>query len=59
MLLNNSFAIIAALLLALGETAKSFEMLIVGRFIIGVDSGEFFMYYAWVTISFYSFKWKY
>ncbi|XP_073323909.1 solute carrier family 2, facilitated glucose transporter member 9 isoform X2 [Pagrus major] len=39
LLLNNGFAVIAALLLALGETAKSFEMLIVGRFIIGVDSG--------------------
>ncbi|XP_062253470.1 solute carrier family 2, facilitated glucose transporter member 9 [Platichthys flesus] len=39
LLLNNSFAIIAALLLSLGETAKSFEMLIIGRLIIGVDSG--------------------
>ncbi|XP_035517050.1 solute carrier family 2, facilitated glucose transporter member 9 isoform X1 [Morone saxatilis] len=39
LLLNNSFAIIAALLLSLGEKAKSFEMLIIGRFIIGVDSG--------------------
>ncbi|XP_040889849.1 solute carrier family 2, facilitated glucose transporter member 9 isoform X1 [Toxotes jaculatrix] len=39
LLLNNSFAVIAALLLSLGEMAKSFEMLIIGRFIIGVDSG--------------------
>ncbi|XP_054472117.1 solute carrier family 2, facilitated glucose transporter member 9 isoform X2 [Anoplopoma fimbria] len=39
LLLNNSFALIAALLLTLGERAKSFEMLIVGRFIIGIDSG--------------------
>ncbi|XP_029358172.1 solute carrier family 2, facilitated glucose transporter member 9 [Echeneis naucrates] len=39
LLVNNSFAVIAALLLSLGEMAKSFEMLIVGRFIIGVDSG--------------------
>ncbi|XP_040015325.1 solute carrier family 2, facilitated glucose transporter member 9 isoform X2 [Xiphias gladius] len=39
LLLNNSFAVIAALLLSLGEKAKSFEMLIIGRLIIGVDSG--------------------
>ncbi|KAM3622429.1 uncharacterized protein V6R79_024971 [Siganus canaliculatus] len=39
LLLNNGFAIIAALLLSLGERAKSFEMLIIGRLIIGVDSG--------------------
>ncbi|KAG5264111.1 hypothetical protein AALO_G00272250 [Alosa alosa] len=39
LLLNNVNAIIAALLMALGETAGSFEMLIIGRFIIGVDSG--------------------
>lgn len=38
--MNNSFAIVAALLLTLGERARSFEMLIVGRFIIGVDSGK-------------------
>uniref|UniRef100_A0AAY5EYE4 Major facilitator superfamily (MFS) profile domain-containing protein n=1 Tax=Electrophorus electricus TaxID=8005 RepID=A0AAY5EYE4_ELEEL len=39
LLANNSLAIISALLLALGEKAGSFEMLIIGRFIIGVDSG--------------------
>ncbi|XP_037347152.1 solute carrier family 2, facilitated glucose transporter member 9 isoform X2 [Pungitius pungitius] len=39
LLLNNSFALIAALLMTLGERAKSFEMLIIGRLIIGVDSG--------------------
>ncbi|KAM9362212.1 solute carrier family 2, facilitated glucose transporter member 9 [Symphorus nematophorus] len=39
LLLNNSFAVVATLLLSLGEKAKSFEMLIIGRFIIGVDSG--------------------
>nr|QDF45866.1 glucose transporter 9-1 [Lateolabrax maculatus]QDF45867.1 glucose transporter 9L [Lateolabrax maculatus] len=39
LLLNNGFALTAALLLSLGEKAKSFEMLIIGRFIIGVDSG--------------------
>ncbi|XP_078139792.1 solute carrier family 2, facilitated glucose transporter member 9 [Centroberyx gerrardi] len=39
LLLNNGFAVIAALLLTLGEKAGSFEMLIVGRLIMGVDSG--------------------
>ncbi|KAM7401757.1 hypothetical protein PAMP_017045 [Pampus punctatissimus] len=39
LLLNNSFAMSSALLLSLGERARSFEMLIIGRFIIGVDSG--------------------
>lgn len=39
LLANNGLALIAALLLALGETAGSFEMLIIGRFIIGMDSG--------------------
>ncbi|XP_066498083.1 solute carrier family 2, facilitated glucose transporter member 9 [Hoplias malabaricus] len=39
LLANNSLAVIAALLLALGEKAGSFEMLIIGRFIIGMDSG--------------------
>ncbi|KAI1888332.1 hypothetical protein AGOR_G00183920 [Albula goreensis] len=39
LLLNNVFAVIAAVLMSLGERAGSFEMLVVGRFIIGVDSG--------------------
>ncbi|XP_051514433.1 solute carrier family 2, facilitated glucose transporter member 9 [Myxocyprinus asiaticus] len=39
LLANNALALIAALLLALGEMAGSFEMLIIGRFIIGMDSG--------------------
>ncbi|XP_034023028.1 solute carrier family 2, facilitated glucose transporter member 9-like [Thalassophryne amazonica] len=39
LLLNNSFAVIAALLLSLSETARSFEMLIIGHLIMGVDSG--------------------
>lgn len=46
MLVNNSFAVGAALLMSLGETANSFEMLIIGRFIIGVDSGRCFIHYA-------------
>ncbi|XP_061731631.1 solute carrier family 2, facilitated glucose transporter member 9 [Nerophis ophidion] len=39
LMVNNVFAVLAALLLSLGELARSFEMLIIGRFIIGVDSG--------------------
>ncbi|GCB67058.1 hypothetical protein scyTo_0012091 [Scyliorhinus torazame] len=39
LLFNNGFAILAALLMSLSETAASFEMLIVGRFIIGVSGG--------------------
>lgn len=39
LLLNNSFAVVAALLLSLGEKSHSFEMLIIGRLIMGVDSG--------------------
>lgn len=41
--MNNSFAVIAALLLSLGEMSRSFEMLIIGRFIMGVDSGKCFI----------------
>lgn len=44
LLLNNIFAVIAALLLTLGERAKSFEMLIIGRLIIGVNSGRCLFY---------------
>ncbi|XP_061107973.1 solute carrier family 2, facilitated glucose transporter member 9 [Conger conger] len=39
LLVNNIFAVIAALMMALGERAGSFEMIILGRFVIGVDSG--------------------
>ncbi|XP_078263440.1 solute carrier family 2, facilitated glucose transporter member 9 isoform X5 [Rhinoraja longicauda] len=39
LLLNNGFAILAALLMSLSENALSFEMLIVGRFVIGVNGG--------------------
>ncbi|XP_077582395.1 solute carrier family 2, facilitated glucose transporter member 9 [Stigmatopora nigra] len=39
LLLNNIFAVAAALLLTFGEKARSFEMLIIGRFVMGVDSG--------------------
>ncbi|XP_061583822.1 solute carrier family 2, facilitated glucose transporter member 9 [Cololabis saira] len=39
LLFNNGFAVVAALLLSLGEMSKSFEMLIIGRTIMGVNSG--------------------
>ncbi|XP_073093941.1 solute carrier family 2, facilitated glucose transporter member 9 isoform X2 [Manis javanica] len=39
LLVNNGFAILAALLMACSLQAGAFEMLIVGRFIMGVDGG--------------------
>lgn len=39
LLVNNSFAITAALLMAFSLQAGAFEMLIVGRFVMGVDGG--------------------
>uniref|UniRef100_A0A8C6EV04 Solute carrier family 2 member 9 n=1 Tax=Marmota marmota marmota TaxID=9994 RepID=A0A8C6EV04_MARMA len=39
LLINNGFAISAALLMAFALQAEAFEMLIVGRFIMGVDGG--------------------
>ncbi|XP_004579410.2 solute carrier family 2, facilitated glucose transporter member 9 [Ochotona princeps] len=39
LLVNNGFAITAALLMACALQAGAFEMLIVGRFIMGVDGG--------------------
>uniref|UniRef100_G3P384 Solute carrier family 2, facilitated glucose transporter member 5 n=1 Tax=Gasterosteus aculeatus aculeatus TaxID=481459 RepID=G3P384_GASAC len=39
LLVNNGFALLATLLLTLGERAKSFEMLIIGRLVIGVNAG--------------------
>lgn len=40
LLANNGFALAAALLMACALRAGAFEMLIVGRFIMGVDGGE-------------------
>lgn len=40
MLVNNFFAITAALLMAFSLRAGALEMLIVGRFVMGVDGGE-------------------
>ncbi|XP_036777010.2 solute carrier family 2, facilitated glucose transporter member 9 isoform X1 [Manis pentadactyla] len=39
LLVNNGFAILAALLMACSLQAGAFEMLIVGRFVMGVDGG--------------------
>ncbi|XP_039767872.1 solute carrier family 2, facilitated glucose transporter member 9 isoform X2 [Ornithorhynchus anatinus] len=39
LLANNAFAVLAALLMATSPLAGSFEMLILGRFIMGVDGG--------------------
>uniref|UniRef100_A0A8C7E9H5 Solute carrier family 2, facilitated glucose transporter member 5 n=1 Tax=Nothoprocta perdicaria TaxID=30464 RepID=A0A8C7E9H5_NOTPE len=39
LLLNNVFAVVAALLMSLSMLAGSFEMLILGRIIMGVDAG--------------------
>ncbi|KAK2492412.1 hypothetical protein MC885_018957 [Smutsia gigantea] len=39
LLVNNGFAVLAALLMACSLQAGAFEMLIVGRFIMGVDGG--------------------
>lgn len=40
LLLNNVFAVTAALLMSLSLLAGSFEMLILGRIIMGVDAGK-------------------
>ncbi|XP_053114547.1 solute carrier family 2, facilitated glucose transporter member 9 isoform X2 [Hemicordylus capensis] len=39
LLLNNVFAVMAALLMAFSRLAGSFEMIILGRFIMGIDGG--------------------
>uniref|UniRef100_A0A8D0GTA1 Solute carrier family 2 member 9 n=1 Tax=Sphenodon punctatus TaxID=8508 RepID=A0A8D0GTA1_SPHPU len=39
LLLNNVFAVVAALLMAFSPLAGSFEMLIIGRFVMGIDAG--------------------
>ncbi|XP_035219471.1 solute carrier family 2, facilitated glucose transporter member 1-like [Stegodyphus dumicola] len=39
LILNNILVFIAAALMGFGKTAKSYEMMIVGRFIIGVNAG--------------------
>ncbi|XP_032631661.1 solute carrier family 2, facilitated glucose transporter member 9 isoform X1 [Chelonoidis abingdonii] len=39
LLINNVFAIVAALLMALCQLAGSFEMLLLGRIVMGIDAG--------------------
>ncbi|XP_078082216.1 solute carrier family 2, facilitated glucose transporter member 11-like [Mustelus asterias] len=39
LLLNNSFVLIGALLMGLSRTVKSFELIIIGRFFSGINSG--------------------
>lgn len=39
LLLNNAFAVVASLLMALSKAAGSFEMLMAGRFVVGIDAG--------------------
>ncbi|XP_078141758.1 solute carrier family 2, facilitated glucose transporter member 9-like [Centroberyx gerrardi] len=39
LLVNNCFSLVAAVLQASGERAHSFEMLIIGRFILGINIG--------------------
>ncbi|XP_069789106.1 solute carrier family 2, facilitated glucose transporter member 11-like isoform X2 [Narcine bancroftii] len=39
LLLNNVFVLIGALLMGLSRTAKSFEIIIIGRFFAGINSG--------------------
>lgn len=41
--MNNIFAATAAVLLSLGKSARSFEMLVIGRFVIGFNSGKCFI----------------
>uniref|UniRef100_UPI00398E9567 solute carrier family 2, facilitated glucose transporter member 11-like n=1 Tax=Pristiophorus japonicus TaxID=55135 RepID=UPI00398E9567 len=39
LLLNNVFILVGALLMGLSKTAKSFEMILIGRFCSGINSG--------------------
>ena len=39
LLINSAFVFIAAALLGFSKMARSYEMLIVGRFVIGLNSG--------------------
>lgn len=41
-MLNNIFAVIAALLMGFSSLAGSFEMLILGRIIMGIDAGKLY-----------------
>ena len=41
LLANNGFAIVAALLMGLSSPTGLFELLIVGRFLSGLNAGEY------------------
>lgn len=41
MLINNMFAFIGGSLMGLSKLCRSFEMMILGRFVIGAYCGEF------------------
>lgn len=47
LLLNNVFAIVAALLMALSRLAGTFELIILGRFIMGIDGGMIRLFYIY------------
>ena len=40
--MNNALALLAAMLMGLSKVAWSYEMLIIGRVIIGINCGQFY-----------------
>lgn len=46
MLLNNVFLFSSSLLALLSRTAKSFEMIIISRFLVGINAGTFYIYFT-------------
>ena len=40
LLMNNSFTLVGALFMAVAERSSSFEMMILGRFLLGLHAGE-------------------
>lgn len=45
MLLNNVFLLSSSLLALLSRTAKSFEMIIISRFLVGINAGTVYTFY--------------
>lgn len=54
LLFNNAVAIIAALLMVFSRTAKSFEMILLGRFLYGYNNGLLCLFFIWLQCSFSS-----